>query len=232
MEKKIFVVDSQKLNSIQACMLKFKYAFLDNHEPDKVPEAFEKGGLMHDGLEFYYKARQVKYKWDENHITHADVVSNAIDHMRKKALDMNTDVEDLEDIIRVFQEYCTHTHDDGWNDIISIEKIASKVIYEDVDQVLMYEGKIDLIIGLKMSGLSVATPIDHKTYSRRYPISDMNNQFLGYCWLLDSNYIMINRIGFQTTLKPQEKFLESYYIILKTELMSGSRIQYSYCGKR
>lgn len=211
--KKVFVVDSQKLNSIQSCIRKYQYAFMQNREEQAPQIQFEKGELIHLGLEFYYKSRQVKYKWEENGITHAHVVQQSIDFMRKRAVEMHTDVEELEDVIRIFIEYCSHYHNDGWDDIISVEKVASKVLYEDSSLILMYEGKVDLIVGLNISGQRYPIPVDHKSYSRKYPVSDMNNQFLGYVWLMDSNYIEINLIGFQTSVKPSDKFIREllYY---------------------
>jgi hypothetical protein len=34
----------------------------------------------------------------------------------------------------------------------------------------------------------------------------MSNQFIGYCFILQCNHIIIDKIGFQKTLKPSERF--------------------------
>ena len=67
----------------------------------------------------------------------------------------------------------------------------------------MYQGKIDLTIAISNAHL---IPIDHKSSSRRGKPEYLSNQFQGYCWLLGVNNIIINKIGFQKTLKDNEKF--------------------------
>jgi hypothetical protein len=42
--------------------------------------------------------------------------------------------------------------------------------------------------------------------SRSSIVPQISNQFMGYCWMLDVRNIMVDQIGFQTSLKPQEKF--------------------------
>lgn len=204
MDKKILVVDSQKLNAIQACMKKYQYQFGSSFEPQTTPVQFEKGSLMHYGLEFYYKALKVRDKWAESGVSRADVVQDAVDYIREQAVVMSIDMEEVEEVIRVFMEYCTYYNNDGWDNVLAVEETGSKIMYEDEECVFVYEFKIDLVIGLQNYP---ALPVDHKTYSRKSPTSDMNNQFLGYCWALGVHNIAIDKIGFQKTVKPAEKFV-------------------------
>ncbi len=65
-------------------------------------------------------------------------------------------------------------------------------------------GKIDLIIS---DNRYENLPVDHKSYERSFPTGRMSNQFKNYCYALQSNYLMVNKIGFQTTIPKDKKFL-------------------------
>ena len=52
-------------------------------------------------------------------------------------------------------------------------------------------------------------PIDHKSYDRSYEVGRMSNQFKNYCVATESNYLIVDKIGFQKTLKPHEKFIRT-----------------------
>lgn len=203
MDKKVFVVDSQRLNGMQACMRKYSYTFGQSLEPVETPIQFERGDIFHHFMEFYYNARKVRHLWDQNKLTHADVVQQGIDDTRAYALEKSIGVDEVEDLIRVVHEYVEHYQNDGWDNIIAIEKVATKQLYEDDKYVVAYEGKLDLIIGLQNYP---AIWIDHKTEKRKSYPSDMVNQFLGYSWLLGINNGIVNKVGFQKTVKAEEKF--------------------------
>jgi hypothetical protein len=64
-------------------------------------------------------------------------------------------------------------------------------------------GRIDLIIKTPQIPL---LPIDFKTESERWFYSQMSNQFRIYAIACGVNLVGIQRIGFQTSLEPKDKF--------------------------
>jgi hypothetical protein len=205
-EKRVVAVDSQKLDSIQSCMYMYKLRFGGTQEvgltPLQTPDYFERGGLLHDMLEEYYKLKTYKSRWAQNNKTHADIVESCIIVGRTKATKMALDIAEVETVIDTFRQYVEHWENDGWTNIVAVEKVGAKQLYEDEDLQIIYEFKIDLI--LQINGVLV--PVDHKSAKARRDPNYLANQFKGYCWGLGVNNLLLNEIGFQKTVKAVEKF--------------------------
>jgi len=115
---------------------------------------------------------------------------------------MQLDIAEVEETIHIFGQYTDHWENDGWDNIIDVEAVGSKKIYEDDNLIILYEVKIDLIP--EIGGMKI--PVDHKHSSSRRDPNELSNQFKGYCWFLGSNNLIVNEIGFQKTVKPVDKF--------------------------
>jgi hypothetical protein len=53
---------------------------------------------------------------------------------------------------------------------------------------------------------NMIAPFDHKSSRQRKRPNELSNQFRGYCWVLNSSHIVINKIGFQKTLSAADRF--------------------------
>jgi len=202
MTKKIVAVDSQKLDSMMACTYQFKNKFLDGKEPEEKPDYYERGGLMHAMLDPYYKIKKYKPRWRQNQKTHMDIVQSCVNIGRHFARNLNIDIAEIEMCVAAFMQYTDFWENDSFNDILSVEQVGSKVLYENPQIMIMYEYKVDLIVKIN----NVVTPIDHKSAKSRRDPNYLSNQFRGYCWSLECNRILVNEIGFQKTLPPKDKF--------------------------
>ncbi len=202
--KKIVAVDSQKLEGMQQCAYFYKLKFVDNLVPRITPDYYERGSLMHHGLQVFYNLKANRSRWSQNNRTYPEIVQSCIVAMRHKAVKMSIPIEDIEKVIDSFIQYTDFWENDDWNDsnIFSVEKTGSKILYDSDDLTILYEVKIDLVT----SNGPVLRPVDHKSVSSRRDPNELANQFKGYCWFLDSHSIIINEIGFQKTLKSSEKF--------------------------
>ena len=211
--KKVLVVDSSILNTIQQCARKTQYSFIYNLQPFEKDEALEKGDLMHKMLEVYYSMRLDNGAdlnsslWQElvneaNIHPEGDTIQQGIQAGLYFASKMSIASTISEEVIDQFKAYTEFYQHDGWHPI-AVEEVGSKVIYEDENLKIVYNFKIDLVAE---KGNTIV-PFDHKTGSRRHEPSSLSNQFIGYCYALGTNSIIVNKIGFQKSLKPAERFM-------------------------
>lgn len=225
--QKIINIDSQILSSIMTCPKKTKLSFIDNIRPAEKASALEKGELIHLPLEIYYslmgscanlesstykdlfqsgistvdKVHELELKSTEDRQT--KIIDLAIEYARYRSTKMSLKMDECEEVIFQFSEYCNHYQHESLI-ALAVEEVGSRVIFQDNNLKIIYSFKIDLVA--EDGNNTTIFPVDHKSSSRRQDPTSLNNQFIGYCWGLDVNTIVINTIGFQKSLKPSERF--------------------------
>src|SRR6266702_1253038 len=209
-EKEIIVLDSQRLSMIQTCAAKYDMVFNKNYIPMTKALPLDRGSSIHIMLEYYYTLRKYKSRWgitSSNNPRRAhnvfDIVKICIRIYEHFAIKMDLPIEEVDNMIRVFTEYVEYYQNEP-HETLAVEQVGSKIMYECGEWMLIYETKIDWITSLAHIPV---IPWDHKTYSRRGPTSPLADQFIGYCWMLNVCNIGINKIGLQTTVPPEDKFL-------------------------
>jgi PD-(D/E)XK nuclease superfamily len=199
---KIIAVDSQKLSAIQTCQYKYDLSFNRNAVAVEKPMPLERGDLTHTILETYYNLHRYIDRWPRDFsITQVRKILTRV--AENHATRLNLSCEESDAIMHVvINQYLDYY----WGEraqTLAVEQVASKVMYADENLTIVYDAKIDWIISL---GNTPILPVDHKTSSRRGMTNEMSNQFMGYCWMLSTNNIMVNKIGLQKTVKPKDKF--------------------------
>lgn len=209
MEQEIIVLDSQRLSMIKTCAAKFDMVFNRNFVPIEKALPLERGSSIHIMLDTYYTLKKYQNRWgltsaDNPNRAHnlIDIIKICVRVLEYRAISMSLSVEEVDDAIRVFNEYVEFYQDEP-HETLAVEQVGSKILHENEERVIIYETKIDWISSLPQVPI---LPWDHKTYSRRGPTSSLVDQFPGYCWMLNTNNIGINKIGFQTTVAPKDKF--------------------------
>jgi hypothetical protein len=223
-QKKNIILDATTFTSGITCARMMDFRFNNDLIPiEGKSNSLECGSLVHHILEGYYKGKRDGLSNNEAASKGFDIGSiyirgcpscingNCTSH--ENVLEWqglkNTPEESTtkpkktgwSHVLKVMEEYFDYYKNDSWVPI-EIEHVKGKVIYEDDEIRVLWKAKYDLIIDTNAGFF----PVDHKSMSYNYELSLLNNQFMGQAVLLNTRAMMINTIGFQTTLKPADKF--------------------------
>lgn len=199
MAKVNIVMDMSQYDMFRLCEQRYDFRYNKNKVlPDK-SAPLDRGTLVHLICEIYYQSLK-------DGIQYQDAVNLALTKAKVYGtIHTGLDNDTINRVIDVMEEYFDYWRvADQRFQIVEVEKPFMYVLYED-DEVRMHlAGKIDLIVS---DNQYTNLPYDHKSYDRSYDVGRMSNQFKNYVNATKSNFLIVNKIGFQKTLKPHEKFL-------------------------
>jgi hypothetical protein len=212
------------LNLIQMCPRKYDYERQRMLGPIHTAESLEKGTMIHKMMAKFYKGRM-------DGRASSELVAEVVAYARRYAIDLELPLETVEECIKQFRDYVMYNALDTWVPI-AVEEPFSKLMYRRADVscpmhqewdekcdackrteglTILFEGKIDLIVKVTHNpGLILI--VDHKTGSRNQEPTGLSNQFMGYAWAFQDiapnkiPRVVINKIGFQKTLPPKDRF--------------------------
>lgn len=227
--KKNVIMDSQILTSLMNCGrlsdFRFNHNFLSINGKSN---SLECGSITHMFMEYYYKsiikgvgreeAKGFAFAAAEMYIQSCigcrDFVSTPeikkppCGHKPREFPGVRNTPKDSEGyktgwqwVLDTCEQYCIHYRNDHWVPL-ETEVVKSVVLYEDDEIRILWKAKLDLVADTNQG----IYPVDHKTMKQRRDTCSMNNQFMGQCLIMNTRNVFINKIGFQTTLKPEDKF--------------------------
>lgn len=222
-------MDATVLSSLMSCARLTNFSFNENlTSKGGKSNSLEVGSIVHNFLEYYYGAI-VEHKSKDDAINIALVSAKLYIAGCPICKDLPIDFvgvpqcgHKLGDFIGVTNtnkeptktgeigwqhaldtclQYLAHYRNDSWIPLAS-EHTKGEVIFENDSLRILWKAKFDLIVDTNQFIL----PIDHKTMKQRRDSLSLNNQFMGQCILTKSRNMIVNKIGFQTSLKPEQKF--------------------------
>jgi len=166
-----------------------------------------------------------------NHKAPSDLIPDVVAYARRYVIDLELGIQKAEECVKQFRDYVVYTALDTWVPI-AVEEPFSKLMYQRPDVscpmhekwlesckdckrteglTILYKGKTDLIVKVtNVPGIVII--VDHKTGSRNQDPTGLSNQFMGYAWAFQDitpdrvPRVIINKIGFQKTLPPKDRF--------------------------
>ncbi len=208
-QKLNIVLDMSKFNLFQLCNARYNYRHNCNKDvpiQDK-SKALDMGGLLHEGFDNYYtNLKNGMRSFD-------DRLQFALYRIKEISSDVriwNSNEDELRIVLATLEENLIHwRYEDENLEILIVEQPFAFVLFEDDYIRIIITGKIDLLVnkkGATESSSYNALPIDHKSMKRDSETLRLANQFECYCYATNSNYLVVNKVGLQKSLKPHEKF--------------------------
>jgi hypothetical protein len=196
--KKNIILDSQILTSLMACarMTDFKFN-LNLQSINGKSRSLVMGSIVHTFLEVYYRHLIGGYT-KTIAINQADLAAEAYANSDEAR---NASPEERAWALETCHQYLDFYKNDFWTPL-EVEVVRGEVLYEDDEIRILYKAKYDWIVDTNQG----IFPVDHKTMSQRRDTTSLNNQFTGQCILLKTRLMFVNKIGFQKSLKPEERF--------------------------
>lgn len=224
MTKKSIILDATILNAFMGCARLYDLRFNLSFVPiSGKGNSLEAGSLVHYIKQYYYqslidgaarteaiarglKAGQMYYQYGDAFFKQGFTLEQAdppknIPLDNEKGSDGKLKYIGFNWIMETMQQYFEFYKNDSWIPLES-EKVIAKVIYEDEEIRILWKAKIDARVDTN-DGIK---PVDHKTAKQNKELEDLNIQFMGQCVVAETRMMIVNKIGFQTSLKPIDKF--------------------------
>lgn len=206
------ILDASKVDLFETCPKRYFFRHILNKGLPIIQKSksLDLGSLAHEGLSVYYRLLGKNKPYSER-------IESCLTVIRARSADPDEsnsepeEVSHLLDTVELNLDYW-RAEDENCLEILGVEQPFAYVLYEDDNIRIIISGKIDLLVNFHGIGHNASyenLPIDHKTFSRDSPILRKSNQFINYCSAVDSNYLVVNRIGLQKTLKAEQKFVRS-----------------------
>lgn len=228
--KKNIILDSQILTALMSCPrsmdLRFNHNFISLGGK---ANSLECGSIVHKFMEVYYKSiiqgvnREQAFGYGitaaelyirscpscTNFFPTKEIPKPECGHKPNEYPGVtNTPKDSVEyktgwqHVLDTCDEYCRYYRSDHWVPL-EVEVVKGEVLYEDDEIRILWKAKLDLTSDTNQG----IFPVDHKTMKQRRDTVSLNNQFIGQCILMRTRNVFINKVGFQKSLKAEDKFV-------------------------
>lgn len=204
-EKPIVCFDATELDNFEMCNFRWHAFHHLNLRPKKTESFFEKGTLIHFLLEHYYK-RKMSNSFPS---VPQDQIEEIVEMGRIKSLEFDLSLEEVSEHMFQFREYARFYANENITPL-HIEENFTVELFEDEDIKVLLSGQPDMIF--KYTGTNDIGVMDHKRMSREFPYSPLRNQFILYATAMKTDTVIVNKVGFQKTKLPKDRFVRTVFV--------------------
>jgi hypothetical protein len=188
----IITTSASSLSRFQACELAWKFAKKEGLSPVERPVYLDRGTLIHALLEEHYKGVQNQEPRGEL-IKRVSGMSSFL-AVNKTQLAVG-DPKIIEECAEVYRKYALFYSNENWT-IIAVEKPFSYCAYDDGEDKVLVEGRIDLVPQISTGEILI---VDHKSVTKQGFYTPLTPQFRIYSMISGVSTVTINEVGFQKT---------------------------------
>jgi len=203
------ILDASKIDLFETCPKRYHFRYNLNKTLPIIhkAKALDLGGLAHEGLAVYYTMLG-------QGISYAQRIEACLMKIRELSSNpetSNSEPDEVQTLCNAVEQSLDfwRPEDENCLEILAVEQPFAYELFTDDTVRIIISGKIDLLVNFRGIGRQSSyerLPIDHKTFSRDSVVLRKSNQFINYCSAVESNYLIVNRIGMQKTLKTEDKF--------------------------
>lgn len=197
-KRKNIILDATTLTNIMNCgrLTDFRHNRLFQSNSGK-STSLEMGSIIHSYMENYYGTIINGIKRED---AHGYGIAAAIAYSQSSEV-TNCTPEDIDLCMSTIELYREHYKNEHWIPL-EVEVVKQEVVYTDDEIRILWKAKLDLVTDTNQG----IYPVDHKTMKQRRDSTSLNNQFIGQALLMKTRGVIVNKIGFQKSLKPAERF--------------------------
>jgi hypothetical protein len=192
------ILDSQLLSTAMSCWRLYDWTFNCDLQPKGGKSvSMEMGSIVH--AYFENKNKQIIQGMKKAQAI-AFGMTAAIQYSKSDEV-KNSTSEDIALAFDTCVEYEKYYLNDGWRPL-EAEVVKSKEIYVDDNIRVIWKAKLDTVTNTGQ----LILPVDYKTMKQRRDTLSLNNQFMGQCIVQDTRQMIVDKVGFQKTLAPKDRF--------------------------
>jgi hypothetical protein len=202
---------ASRLNVMDSCWELYNLTYNRRWTPKEKDSPLERGDLVHVMFSHYYREK-MKGRWRTDLSQHGIVIDESVNMARRAAVELELEQKEIDETIGAAKASLLFHQRDGM-EVYAVEEPFTKVLYEVPDREengvfipgvrILWEGKVDLVASLPNQPTSVW---DHKSEGRKSTPIVLDNQFTGSAWAFGVDTVVVNKVGFQSSVKEEEKF--------------------------